>query len=122
MEDCSSSSSVSSVSSPRKSLKFSAIQNFACVQLTWELVHFYCSSTWNDNFRPQIDFTKIPKFEACVHILIQHHPKSINVHDLIEVRGIGGEIALYVSSKTVIYSVIKTVFDEHTKFRVLTVV
>jgi hypothetical protein len=63
----------------------------------------------------------MPNFEASVHILVQHHPMSINVHDLIEVRGIDGEIALLLSSKTVIYSVVKNVFSSHTKLRVVTV-
>jgi hypothetical protein len=105
-----------------KCLKFSQSRIFACVHLTWELVHFQCDSTWNINFRPQIDYTKMPKFETSVHILMQHHPMSINMHGLIEVRWIGGEIALYVSSKTVIYSVMKNSFFKYTKFGVLTVV
>jgi hypothetical protein len=44
------------------------------------------------------------------------------VHYLIEVRGIDGEILLSVSTKTVIYSVVKNDFLLHTKFRVVTAV
>jgi hypothetical protein len=103
-------------------MKFSAIQNFARVELTWESVYFSGASTWNVYFRPQIDFTKKPKFAASVHIMMHHHPRSINMHDLIEVQGIGGEIAHFMSSKTVIYSVIKYQFFKYTNFRVVTVV
>ena len=52
---------------------------------------------------------------------MQHHITSINVHYLIEVRGIGGDIALYLSSKTVNYSDTNNTFSFHTKLRVLTV-
>jgi hypothetical protein len=43
------------------------------------------------------------------------------VRDLIDLTGIGGEIALNIRSKTVIYSVIKNTFLIIQNFRVITV-
>jgi hypothetical protein len=63
----------------------------------------------------------MPKIAASAHALMKHHPTSMIVRDLIDLQGIGGEIALYISSKTVIYSVIKNIFPCVQNSRVITV-
>jgi hypothetical protein len=62
---------------------------FWLVKLTQELVHFRFASTWNVNFRPQIDFTNSSNDAESVHLVVQANPTSLKMHGLCVVRGIG---------------------------------
>jgi hypothetical protein len=100
-------------------MKFCEIQNFRSrtaymgISSLFMCVHVEC------HFQAANWLYQTRKFEASVHIQMQHHPTSINVHYLIELRGIDGEIVLFVSTKT---SVVKKNFSRRTKLRVVTVV
>ena len=104
---CSSSAGVLSASFSSKHRNSCWSRIFVRVQRTRESVHFPHASTWNVNFRPQIDFSKKPMSAASVHLLIQPTSMSTDAHYLRTHRGIGLDIALSIYVKTVIDSVIK---------------
>ena len=58
------------------------IQSFGHVQLRWELVYLCGASTWNVNFREQIDLTNSLNDVESVHLVVQASPTSLKMHGL----------------------------------------